>query len=74
MADKPDAAFAGVPGLQQPPNFDFNDPSAWSTWIEQFEEEERPYFITISETMRAHPLEWLMAATAYSVVRVVIYA
>lgn len=38
MADKPDAAFAGVPGLQQPPNFDFSDPSAWSTWIEQFED------------------------------------
>ncbi|KAL1443901.1 hypothetical protein MTO96_045769 [Rhipicephalus appendiculatus] len=26
MEDKPDAAFAGVPGLQQPPSFDFNDP------------------------------------------------
>ncbi|KAL1422862.1 hypothetical protein MTO96_000441 [Rhipicephalus appendiculatus] len=26
MEDKPDAAFAGVPGLQQPPTFDFNDP------------------------------------------------
>ncbi|KAH6926406.1 hypothetical protein HPB50_018113 [Hyalomma asiaticum] len=38
MADQPDAAFAGVPGLQQPPNFDFNHPSAWSTWIEQFED------------------------------------
>ncbi|KAL1445427.1 hypothetical protein MTO96_006743 [Rhipicephalus appendiculatus] len=27
MEDKPDAAFAGVPGLQQPPSFDFNDPN-----------------------------------------------
>ncbi|KAL1470295.1 hypothetical protein MTO96_024361, partial [Rhipicephalus appendiculatus] len=26
MEDKPDAVFAGVPGLQQPPSFDFNDP------------------------------------------------
>ncbi|KAL1419591.1 hypothetical protein MTO96_005086 [Rhipicephalus appendiculatus] len=27
MEDKPDAAFAGVPGLQQPPSFDFNNPN-----------------------------------------------
>ncbi|KAL1481098.1 hypothetical protein MTO96_050469 [Rhipicephalus appendiculatus] len=26
MEDKPDAVFAGVPGLQQPPSLDFNDP------------------------------------------------
>ncbi|KAL1417904.1 hypothetical protein MTO96_026392 [Rhipicephalus appendiculatus] len=31
MEDKPDAAFTGVPGLQQPPSFDFNDPKPqWS--------------------------------------------
>lgn len=38
MANNPDATFAGVPGLQQPSSFDFADPSAWSTWIEQFED------------------------------------
>ncbi|KAH7980432.1 hypothetical protein HPB49_016130 [Dermacentor silvarum] len=38
MANKPDATFAGVPGLQQPSSFDFADPSTWSTWIEQFED------------------------------------
>ncbi|KAL1429319.1 hypothetical protein MTO96_016367 [Rhipicephalus appendiculatus] len=35
---KPVAALGGVPGLQQPASFNFNDPSAWSTWIEQFED------------------------------------
>ncbi|KAH7940788.1 hypothetical protein HPB49_005822 [Dermacentor silvarum] len=38
MGNKPDATFAGVPGLQQPSSFDFADPSTWSTWIEQFED------------------------------------
>ncbi|KAH7941618.1 hypothetical protein HPB49_015530 [Dermacentor silvarum] len=38
MANTLDAAFAGVPGLQQPPSFDFADLSAWSTWIKQFED------------------------------------
>lgn len=32
------AAFAGIPGLHPPPSFDFADPSAWPTWIEQFED------------------------------------
>nr|XP_037270593.1 LOW QUALITY PROTEIN: 5'-3' exoribonuclease 1-like [Rhipicephalus microplus] len=35
---EPNAAFAGVPGLKQPPSFNFNDTSSWSTRIEQFED------------------------------------
>ncbi|KAL1467557.1 hypothetical protein MTO96_042087 [Rhipicephalus appendiculatus] len=35
MEDKPDAAFAGVPGLQQPPSFDFNDPNPTTSQLRE---------------------------------------